>query len=71
MDIHNIASEIAKNNAGEQDAIRWYYSLISDTPGLPQAFYDDIHEIISDEMHHGLVLSNWVHKLTGIEAAKD
>ena len=72
MDINQIASLIAKNNAGEQDAISDYYKLISDTtPGLPQRFYDDIREIISDEMNHSQKLSHWVIQLTGVQPAKD
>jgi len=71
MDINQIASEIAKNNAGEQEAIRWYYSLIAEVKGLPQKFYDDIREIISDEMNHSQKLSHWVTQLTGVQPAKD
>jgi len=71
MDINKIASEIAKNNAGEQDAIRWYYMLLSDVKGLPQKFYDDIREIISDEMNHSEKLSFWVTHLTGVKPATD
>ena len=70
MDVNKLASEIAKNNAGEQEAIQWYFKLISDFPGLPQKFYDDIHEIISDEMNHSHKLSEWVTKLTGVQMAK-
>jgi len=71
MDINRIAAEIAKNNAGEQEAIRWYFALIADAPGMPAAFYDDIHEIISDEMNHSEKLTKWVIKLTGVQPAKD
>ena len=71
MDINQIASEIAKNNAGEQEAIEGYYKLIADTRGLPQRFVDDIHEIISDEMNHSKKLSHWVTHLTGVQPAKD
>ena len=71
MDINRIASEIAKNNAGEQEAIRWYFALIHDAPGLPAQFYTDIHEIISDEMNHSQKLSYWVTRLTGVKPATD
>ena len=72
MDINRIASEIAKNNAGEQEAIAEYFTLIADTtPGLPREFYDDIREIISDEMNHSQKLSHWVTHLTGVVPAKD
>ncbi|MDR0462258.1 MAG: hypothetical protein LBG88_02910 [Christensenellaceae bacterium] len=71
MDINVIASEIARNNAGEQQAIADYFRLISDTRGLPQKFVDDIHEIISDEMNHSAKLAHWVNQLTGVLPAKD
>jgi len=71
MDINRIASEIAKNNAGEQEAIQWYLALLADVKGLPQKFYDDIREIISDEMNHSEKLSFWVTHLTGIKPATD
>ena len=71
MDINRIASIIAKNNAGEQEAIEGYFEMLSDTRGLPQAFVDDIHEIISDEMNHSQKLSHWVTHLTGVHPAKD
>ena len=69
MDINRIASEIARNNAGEQQAISDYFALIADAPGMPQAFYDDIHEIISDEMNHSEKLSHWVTRLTSVKPA--
>ena len=69
MDINRIASEIAKNNAGEQEAIQYYYALIADAVGLPQKFVDDIHEIISDEMNHSKKLQHWVEVLTGVKPA--
>jgi len=68
--INELAAEIAKNNAGEQTAISDYFRLIS-LPGLPQKFYDDIHEIISDEMNHSEKLSYWVTHLTGVKPATD
>jgi rubrerythrin len=71
MDINRIASEIAKNNMGEQEAIKWYFALLADVKGLPQKFYDDIHEIISDEMNHSQKLSHWVTYLTGVKPATD
>ena len=71
MDINEIASLIAKNNAGEQAAIADYFKLISDTPGMPREFYNDIHEIISDEMNHSEKLSRWVIHITGVKPAKD
>jgi len=71
MDINQIAAEIAKNNAGEQQAISDYLILLASTPGLPQKFHEDIHEIISDEMNHSEKLSYWVTHLTGIKPAKD
>ena len=71
MDINKIASIIAKNNAGEQEAIQEYFELLASAPGLPQKFYDDIHEIISDEMNHSQKLSYWVTHFTGVKPAKD
>ncbi|MCL2228872.1 MAG: ferritin-like domain-containing protein [Firmicutes bacterium] len=69
MDINFIAAEIAKNNKGEQEAIEFYYRLLSDTQGLPPEFCADIREILSDEMNHSKVLSEWVTKLTGVVPA--
>jgi len=71
MDINKIASEIAKNNSDEQSAIEGYYALIAEAKNLPAKFYDDIHEIISDEMNHSAKLSYWVTYLTGVQPAKD
>ena len=67
---NNLASIIAKNNAGEQQAIQEYLELLT-IPNLPKELIDDIHEIISDEMHHGLVLSKWTQQLSGVMPAKD
>jgi len=69
MDINQIASIIAKNNAGEQEAIEGYFAMLTQTKGLPQKFYEDIHEIISDEMNHSEKLSHWVTVLTGVKPA--
>ena len=71
MDINKMLAEIAKNNAGEQAAISEYFRLISDVPGLPMKFYDDIREIVSDEMNHSKKLSYWATQLSGIHPAKD
>jgi len=71
MDINNIAALVAKNNSGEQMAIQGYFDLMACVKGAPQKFYDDIAEIISDEMNHGLKLSYWETYLTGIKPAKD
>jgi len=70
LSVNELAAEIAKNNAGEQSAISDYFLLIS-MPGLPKEFYDDIHEIISDEMNHSEKLSRWVTHLTGVKPATD
>ena len=71
MNTHNnLASIVARNNAGEQSAIQEYLELLT-IPGLPKELIDDIHEIISDEMNHSMKLSNWVERLTGIMPAKD
>ena len=67
MDNNRIAALIAKNNAGEQGAIGDYFLLLNEVKGLPQKFYDDIHEIISDEMNHSQKLSYWVTQLTGVK----
>ena len=67
MDNNRIAALIAKNNAGEQGAIGDYFLLLNEAKGLPQKFYDDIHEIISDEMNHSQKLSYWVTQLTGVK----
>jgi len=71
MDIHKLAALVAKNNAGEQEAIQGYMDLIADAKGLPQKFIEDIQEIISDEMNHSEKLSHWVEYLTGVKPAKD
>jgi len=70
MDINQIASIIARNNAGEQEAIEGYFEMLTQAKGLPQKFYDDIHEIISDEMNHSEKLSHWVTQLTGVKPAR-
>ena len=66
MTPNDIAAILSQNNAGEQEAIEGYYRLLT-TPGIPAELYADIVEIISDEMNHSHVLSNWVTKLTGVE----
>jgi rubrerythrin len=71
MDINRISSFIAKNNADEQTAIQGYFELLTQAQGMPQKFYADISEIISDEMNHSQKLSYWVTHLTGITPAKD
>ena len=63
-----IAAEIAKNNAGEQQAIDEYLRFLN-IQGVPKELAADIREIISDEMHHGKVLSEWTTKLSGIQPA--
>jgi rubrerythrin len=70
MDVNEVASIISKNNAGEQQAIEGYYDMLNKAQGLPARFYEDIHEIISDEMHHTLRLSYWVEQFTGVKPAK-
>ncbi|MCL2621816.1 MAG: hypothetical protein FWD32_02170 [Firmicutes bacterium] len=64
-----VASEIAKNNKGESDAIEGYFKLLT-MPNLPKEFYDDIREIISDEMNHNEKLMKWVEKFGGVMPAK-
>lgn len=64
-----IAAEIAKNNAGEQEAIEGYFRLLN-IQGVPREFIQDVQEIISDEMNHSEILSKWVTKLTGVNPAK-
>jgi len=66
MTINEIAAELAKNNAGEQEAIEGYYKLLT-IPNLPKGLYKDIQEIISDEMNHSKKLSHWVTFLTEVE----
>jgi len=63
-----IAAEIAKNNAGEQEAIEGYLRLMN-IQGLSKELAADIREIISDEMNHSEKLSAWTQKLSGIEPA--
>ena len=67
---NNLASLVAKNNAGEQVAIQEYFELLT-IPNLPKELIDDIHEIISDEMNHSEKLSKWAIKLGGVHPAKD
>ena len=68
INMNDLASVIAKNNAGEQQAIADYLAMIA-MPGLPHELIADIQEIISDEMHHGEVLSRWTTKLSGVKPA--
>ena len=69
-EINYIATELSKNNAGEQEAIEGYFKLLL-IHGLPKELIDDIHEITSDEMNHSQILSKWVTRLTGVQPAKD
>jgi len=64
----DFASIIARNNAGEQEAIEGYMQVLA-TPGLPPKLYEDIKEIISDEMNHSEKLSYWATQLSGIKPA--
>jgi len=66
MTQYEIAALLSRNNKGEQDAIDGYFQLLNE-PNLPAELYDDIAEIISDEMNHSHKLSMWATKLTGIE----
>ena len=68
MTYNEISAFLAKNNAGEQEAIEGYFQLLS-LPGLPRELYADIQEIISDEMNHSEKLSKWASKLSGIKPA--
>ena len=63
---YDLASIIARNNMGEQEAIEGYMQVLA-TPGLPKELYDDIKEIISDEMNHSEKLSKWTVELSGIK----
>jgi len=65
-----LAAELAKNNAGEQQAIEDYLRLLN-IQGMSKELADDVREIISDEMNHSQKLSMWIEKLTGIKPAKD
>jgi len=65
-----IAAEVAKNAAGEYEAIEGYLRLLN-IQGMSKELADDIREIISDEMNHGEKLARWVIKLSGIQPAKD
>ena len=65
-----IAAEVAKNAAGEYQAIEDYMRLLN-IQGLPKELADDVREIISDEMNHGEKLARWIVKLSGIQPAKD
>ena len=69
MSYNELAAILAKNNAGEQEAIEEYFRLLA-VPGYPHELYMDIHEIISDEMHHSERLSYWATRLTGIKPAE-
>ena len=66
MTYNEISMFLAKNNAGEQEAIEGYFQLLS-LPGLPQQLYKDIQEIISDEMNHSEILSKWATQLSGVK----
>ena len=65
MTQYEIAALLSKNNAGEQEAIEGYFMLMNE-PNLPPELYNDIAEIISDEMNHSEKLSAWATKITGI-----
>jgi len=65
-----IAAEVAKNAAGEYQAIEDYMRLLN-IQGLPKELADDVREIISDEMNHGEKLARWIVKLSGIKPAQD
>lgn len=73
MTVQEVIAEIAKNNKGEQDAIEGYFRLLSEIRknGLPQELYAQVEEIISDEMHHSLVLGDWVSRLSYIKPKLD
>jgi rubrerythrin len=64
-----LAAEIAKNNAGEQEAIEGYYKLLA-IEGISTELIRDLMEIIGDEMNHSAMLSGWVTRLTGVKANK-
>ena len=66
--INLLAALLAKNNAGEQEAIDGYAQILG-TPGYPAELYADIREIISDEMNHSEKLSKWFTRLTGVHPA--
>ena len=68
MNKNELAMWMAKNNAGEQEAIQNYFQLLT-LPGLPHELYKDIQEIISDEMNHSEVLSRWATQLSGVKPA--
>lgn len=61
-----IAALLSQNNKGEQDAIDGYFRLLNE-PCLPKELYDDIKEIISDEMNHSQKLSYWATKISGVK----
>ena len=66
MNKNELSAWLAKNNAGEQEAIEGYFRLLT-LPGLPHELYKDIQEIISDEMNHSEVLSRWATQLSGVK----
>ena len=68
MNKNELSMWLAKNNAGEQEAIQGYFQLLT-LPGLPHELYADIQEIISDEMNHSEKLSEWATKLSGVKPA--
>jgi rubrerythrin len=68
MSVLDVAAALANNNSGEQQAIEGYYKLL-DFTGLPTELYDDIKEIIADEMNHAKKLSLWITRLSGIKPA--
>ena len=70
MTNYDLASILAKNNVGEQEAIEGYLQLLT-IPHLPKELADDIREIIADEMNHSMLLSKWMTNLTNIQMAKD
>lgn len=67
---NDIAAILAHNNAGESTAIEGYYQVLA-LSGLPKELYDDIKEIISDEMNHEQRLNKWITKISGIKPATD
>lgn len=74
MKLEEFCALLSKNNADEADAIEGYFELMAqvdeiDEPGdVKKMLYADIAEIISEEMKHERILSEWIGRLTGIEA---
>lgn len=76
MELLEIATEVQRNNADEAIAIKGYTELLNAVAKSElesedrQLIFDNITEIISDELNHSARLNMLYEKLTGIKENK-